>query len=694
MSSTDSLHFQSAFQAHQRGEIALAASLYRKVVDQQPQHANAWHLLGLTEHQQGRHVAALELITKAIALQPNSAVYFNSYGATLLSAGRVIEAATSFHAAVGLAPQYAEAHANLATTYERLTQGKLAVASLQRACELADTNHAFKRQLALLLVRTGARQKAIDLMRKCLAHAPRDSDLWNELGNALLAEIRTDEAIEAYQSAIRIEPAFAAANFNLGNAFSEQDRIPEAQAAFAKACQLQPQRPGWQLRQSLLCPVVFPSADALDAYREEFERDRDRLGKYTRGLTGQDLLAAGCFPPFPISFQGRPNRNLKKRFAEIVRPCIPHRKLTPRTDDSKTRVGFVVTRGHEGLFLRCTGGIIEHLPASQFEVVVLCPSSCLGVMRGYFRRTDIRYVGFAETFEDAAGAIAGAQCDVLYYWEVGTDALNYLLPFAQLAPHQCTSWGSQVTSGVEEVQYYLSSEWVECAEAEQFYSETLIRLASLPTYQRRMPAPPATEKTYFGFSHQQHVYLCPQTLLKLHPEQDPLFRQILERDPRALLVLKEGRHPHAAQSLRQRLNQTCGEFADRITFLPWQSREDYYRLISIADVVLDVIHYTAGSSCYDMFSLHKPIVTLPGQLNVGRYTQACYRRMGFTDLVAKDEDDYVALAVAVGSDPDRQRSIERSLRERVEVLFEDRSAVDAHAQAFAQMKESRRAATS
>jgi hypothetical protein len=33
-------------------------------------------------------------------------------------------------------------------------------------------------------------------------------------------------------------------------------------------------------------------------------------------------------------------------------------------------------------------------------------------------------------------------CDLIYYWKVGTDALNYFLPFGRLAPVQCTGWAT------------------------------------------------------------------------------------------------------------------------------------------------------------------------------------------------------------------------------------------------------------
>lgn len=90
--------------------------------------------------------------------------------------------------------------------------------------------------------------------------------------------------------------------------------------------------------------------------------------------------------------------------------------------------------------------------------------------------------------------------------------------------------------------------------------------------------------------------------------------------------------------------------AERVHFVPWQSQGDYYRLLSVADVILDPIHYSAGSSAYDLFSLDLPVITLPGEQNVSRYTQACYRQMEFMELVAWDADAYVRLAVHVATD--------------------------------------------
>src|SRR5690606_2329727 len=76
----------------------------------------------------------------------------------------------------------------------------------------------------------------------------------------------------------------------------------------------------------------------------------------------------------------------------------------------------------------------------------------------------------------AAQAIQAGDFDVLYYFEVATGTLNYFLPFCRLAPIQCASWGIQVTSGIPNVDYYISSRLIETEHAQERYSEKLLLL--------------------------------------------------------------------------------------------------------------------------------------------------------------------------------------------------------------------------
>jgi Flp pilus assembly protein TadD len=51
-----------AIQHHQAGRLQAAEQIYRQILALQPNHADAWHLLGLIARQAGRHAIAVEYI--------------------------------------------------------------------------------------------------------------------------------------------------------------------------------------------------------------------------------------------------------------------------------------------------------------------------------------------------------------------------------------------------------------------------------------------------------------------------------------------------------------------------------------------------------------------------------------------------------------------------------------------------------
>ena len=113
------------------------------------------------------------------------------------------------------------------------------------------------------------------------------------------------------------------------------------------------------------------------------------------------------------------------------------------------------------MFLQSMRGIIEQLDGERFEPVILCSQAIVKTLQTKIRREGLRFVPFGDSLPEAIKQVREAACDLIYYWEVGSDAMNYFLPFARLAPVQCTGWGSTITSGVPAVDYFLSSELVE-----------------------------------------------------------------------------------------------------------------------------------------------------------------------------------------------------------------------------------------
>jgi predicted O-linked N-acetylglucosamine transferase (SPINDLY family) len=91
--------------------------------------------------------------------------------------------------------------------------------------------------------------------------------------------------------------------------------------------------------------------------------------------------------------------------------------------------------------------------------------------------------------------------------------------------------------------------------------------------------------------------------------------------------------------------------------------------------VLDTIPFGGGSTSYEAFAFGTPIVTLAGPLLRGRITTACYRQMGIEDCIAGTADEYVTIALRLGTEPAWREQVRGQILERKHQLFEDAEAV-------------------
>jgi len=681
--------FAAAVKNHQSGQLSEAESLYRQILAAAPRHADALHLLGVIDYQRGQIDRALDGITRAISIDPAQPAYHNNLGIALRAAGRLDEAIASYREALRLLPGYADAHANLGVALHETHHPEQAVHHFELALRLNPGHPDALYNYANLLQDRGKHADAVPLYERAHRAAPSRVDILNNLGNALLAAERIDAAIAAYRRAVAIDPASADAHGNLGAALAGQDQIAEAGDAFAAASRLRPAEPHWPIRIAALCPAVFPSTEAIDRYRTGLEAVLDAHRGGVR-LPPDAAATSGIHPSFNLAHHGRDDRALRAKFATLFRHNFPPRDFPPR-QDGPLRIGFFDARPQASMFLRCTGGIVERLDPERFRVVLLAPERGLPALKAAIRRPDAEFAAVPERLPQAADAIAAARCDVLYHWQIGSDPLNYFLPFARPAPIQCTSWGTHTTSGVPAVEYYLSSELIEPPGSQAQYTETLVPLATLPTYQLPIarPDPPAS-RGEFGLPEDSHLYMCLQRLQKLHPDSDPMLADILRRDPKGLVVLLEDRHGIAVGHLAARFAATIPDVAGRILFLPRQSHAAYLRLLSLADAVLDTPHYNAGGTAYDILGLGLPLVTLPGDRHVARYTLGCYRKLGILDLVADSPEGYVALATRVATDRDYRADVTGRITEARHGLFEDIEAVREHERFFERAASGRR----
>jgi predicted O-linked N-acetylglucosamine transferase (SPINDLY family) len=288
----------------------------------------------------------------------------------------------------------------------------------------------------------------------------------------------------------------------------------------------------------------------------------------------------------------------------------------------------------------------------------------------------------------ARNRIAEHSPDIIFYPDIGMDSLTYFLAFSRLAPVQCVGWGHPVTTGLPNIDYFLSLNDAEPNNGQDHYTEHLIRLESVGTYFYRpsLPENPSS-RNVLGLPEQHNIYACPQSLFKFHPDFDEILGQILRRDSHGRIVLIDGRIQHWSHLLQKRFESSIPDVVDRIRFIPQMSHADFLSFLLQADVILDTIYFGGGKTSLEAFACGQPVVTLPGDFLRGRLTLAFYKQMGIMDCVANDTASYVDIAFTLANDKSWKKALTDKLQERSDVLYENDQVIDELAWFFQQAME-------
>jgi CRISPR-associated protein Csy1 len=177
------------------------------------------------------------------------------------------------------------------------------------------------------------------------------------------------------------------------------------------------------------------------------------------------------------------------------------------------------------------------------------------------------------------------------------------------------------------------------------------------------------------------LYLFPQSLFKVHPDNDALLVEILAREPRAAVVMFQSRFEPITRLFIERLSRRFAgrglPTAGRIKLLPNVSHADYLRVNLACDVMLDSLYWSGGNTSLDAIACGLPVVTQPGAYMRGRQSAGMLTLMGLEELVVHTDEAYVDLALRLGQDTDYRTRVRASLAERRHRLFEQEAPVRA-----------------
>jgi predicted O-linked N-acetylglucosamine transferase (SPINDLY family) len=430
--------------------------------------------------------------------------------------------------------------------------------------------------------------------------------------------------------------------------------------------------------------TVLPEVYAAEA---DVDPWRQRLDRNLRALHDAGTSLPADRPPiatlFLLVYQGREDRALMEAFSRLFPTPAEPAAVAPAGGGRKIRVGFVSRNFYSHTVGTLNIGLVERLDREKFEVFVFCVGEYTDRLNARFRRAADRYVTLPLSLPAARDMVRSHACDILFYTDLGMDAVTYGMAHARLAPVQCTTWGHPVTSGSTTVDYFVSTAMAESADAQAHYTERLALLPRLSVYYTRPPAPPPADvRAELGLPADAHLYGCLQTVWKFHPEFDRLLAEVLRRDPAGQLLVIRSTNEDVERQRRERWERVMPDVAGRIRSLPRMPIADFLNVVRACDVLLDPIHFGGGNTTYEAFAFGVPVVTLPSPFLRGRFTLAMYRTLGVDDCVVSNAAEYVELAVRLANDPAYRSQVSGKILAAGDRLFQDESAVRAMEEFF------------
>ena len=673
---------------HWQAKLADAERCYEEVLQSQPNHFAALHLLGIIAYETGRTEQGVELIKRAIGLNPQAAEAHNNLGNALRDFKRPVEALASYDKAIALKPDVAEVHNNRGNALRDLKRPEEALASYDKAIALKHDYANAHNNRGNVLRDLKRPEEALASHDRATELNPDFAEAHSNRGNALKDLKCHEEAIASYDKAIALKPDFAEVHSNRGALLRDLQRPMEALASYDKAIALkQDHANAHNNRGNVLRDLKRPE-DALASYDKALALKPDLAGAEGMRLhtkmhicdwTNFDsecvhLISsvknskANSDPFALLGISSSSDDQLQCAKLWVAKKCPPSQRPIWRGEHyrhDRIRVAYVSADFHQSATTYLMAGMFECHDKSRFEITGIS----IGPQDGDEMRQ--RLLCSFDHFIDAkalseaeiASRIREKEIDILIDLKGFTQDSQTNVFAQRPGPIQVNYLGYPGTMGASYIDYIIGDQTVIPDEFRRFYLEKIVVLPN--SYQvndrTRIISDKALSRSDVGLPSQGIVFCCFNNTYKITPDVFDRWMRIIKQVEGSVLWLLED-NASAANNLKEEA-VARGVGSERLVFAERIQLSEHLARHKLADLFLDTLPVNAHTTASDALWAGLPVLTQIGETFAGRVAASLLKAIGLPELITTTSKSYERMSIDIATHPEKLAAIKHKLAE-------------------------------
>ena len=670
-----------AIQLHIKGNISEASKYYLELISQGCNDQRVFANYGVILQGLGKLVEAGKWYRKAIRLNPDFAEAHSNLGIIFKRLGKLKEAEISTRKAIELKPDHAKSHYFLGSIYRDLGKLKEAELSTRKAIELEPDYSKAHYNLGIILSDLGKLKEAELSTRKAIQLNPNFANAYANLGNILRDLAKSKEAEIAYRKAIKLKPDLTDAYYNLGIILEERGEREEAIKQYSFALGYQPDDIAYLINSKLNLSPIMMSNKQIDTERNEYKKQLNTIKKNKNCFyQGQKLFNTSIF------YFAYHNKSDDKIILEELANTLSNIKGISNNNfdiDGKTYLNSkneIIKIGICSEFFReshtigklYTKVLIDLLKTDLEITIYITPELQKKGEQDIIRKAFKRVIELPISTIEAQKVILNDKLDVIFYPDIGMSSYTYILALSRLALVQVTSLGHPNTSGIKNIDYFITNDIVPHHPSSS-YTERLIKFSRLPF---NYPTPKIdesklTSKNIINYNDKFIIGLT-QTLFKLHPDFDQVLESILMKIKNSYLILIKDKFNYRTEEIKKRWKKQSNLLLERSIFLNTMSRDDFINTTKNCHIILDPFYFGGGNTFYEAMAFGIPFITYPFSQR-GSLVASGYKQMGVKNPpIASSPEDYINWCEKYANDSLFLKNTKYDLKERAKkYLFND-----------------------